>query len=214
MLEISPQMNTEVLGEVVQASVMEFTAQCSRLHEPPHFGAFVRIGSFDADSDPFAPAAEEGAIYGLVYHSYTESREPNRRATAYGLAGDALRREQPQIFELLRTWFSCLSVAHVVAGQIRTYLPPQPPRVHAMVDPCNDAEVCAITERFGFLRAVVDSPTCMARDELIAAAIREGSRCRGYDREYFVRAGKEVAMLLRDDQDRLRSILRKLEAAA
>ena len=80
-----------------------------------------------------------------------------------------------------------------------------------MVSACIPAEVVAITERMDFLRAVVSAPDCSAGDEVIAAAIREGHRCRGFDEEYLVRTGKEVALLLRDDYDRLRAILRKLE---
>ena len=77
------------------------------------FGSFVRVGAY-VQSDPFGSATgEDGAIYGLVYQSSTSSHDPNRRASAFGLEEDELEREQPQIYELLATEFSCLIVGHV-----------------------------------------------------------------------------------------------------
>src|SRR5436309_299808 len=146
------------IGEVVEASMSRFSAECAKLHDSPGFGAFVRVGRL-RDSDPFeTPAGEDGAIYGLVYEVGTESKEPNRRAAAYGLDEESLRREQPQILQLLATCFSCLIVAHQDGDKLRRYLPPKPPRVHAMVSACLPEEVVAITERMDFLRSVVSAP--------------------------------------------------------
>src|SRR5205085_1811359 len=114
----------------------------------------------------------------------TESRDPSRRASALWLTKEELAAQQPQTRELLCTYFSCQIVAHQEGGKLRRYLPAQSPELHAWVSKCVDEEVVAITERMDFLRAVVSAPDCAAGDDVIAAAIREGHRCRGFDEEY------------------------------
>jgi hypothetical protein len=48
-------------------------------------------------------------------------------------------------------------------------------------------------------------------DELLSAAIRTAARAhRDGERDYLVRAGREVASLLKDDYDRLTAILRRI----
>ncbi len=203
------------VGEVIEASTTRFRAQSRELNAPPALGSFVRIpastGETRSEADPFeGPAWQEGTVYGIVVEAATGSLEPGRRPAAYGLDEEQLRREQPQIFELLVTEFACLVVGHVEGGAFRDYLPPSPPRIHARVEPCGQEEVCAVTERLEYLRAVIAAPDCAACDEVIAASVRQACRCRGGDQEFLVRAGKRLAILLRDDYDRLSAVLRKL----
>jgi len=202
------------VGEVIEASTNSFTAESRLLDSPPPFGSFVRISPHSnhmtEERDPFeedAPAT--GTVYGLVMAARTVSREPNRRAASFGLNEDELRRDQPQIWELLATDFVCLIVAHAQDGAIQPYLPPRPPRLHAPVQLCSESEVCRIVEGFSFLRAI-STAECEFCDELMAASLREGYRCAGKDDEFFVRAGKELAALLTNDYERLAAILRKL----
>src|SRR5687768_12599107 len=209
-----PAAATDSVGEVIEASTTSFTAESRRLDSPPPFGSFVRIlPSLNSGSevrDPFEEtAAPTGTVYGVVMEARTASRDPNRRAASFGLSEDDLRREQPQIWELLATDFVCLTIAHASEGEIRPYLPPRPPRLHAPVQPCSESEVCRIVEGLAFLRAI-STADCACCDELMAAALREGYRCSGKDDEFLVRAGKQLAALLTNDYERLAAILRKL----
>jgi hypothetical protein len=206
------------IGEVISASTTQFTAHCNQLYEPPALGAFVKIAPTVSrvdpeEEDPFeAPRPQEGALFGIVYHATTGSREPNRKPAAYGLDEASLRREQPQIFELLATEFSCVLIAHVEDGKIRSYLPPRPPRIHSQVSECSSAEVCLLAERRDYMRTLLNLPDCESCDELVAANLRLANRCRGGGDDFLVAAGKELALILRDDYDRLNVILSKLES--
>ncbi len=230
---------TQLAGEVIEASTTRFTAQCpsERLHLPPDFGAFVKIlppgakPPFVPDAlpdlhaareiDPFAdplPAsaraldtAADGTLYALVYFALTGSIEPGRRAAAYGLEEDELHRQQPQIVALLATEFSALHVGYAQDGRIRSHLPPRPPRLHARVWECTPAEVCALTEDTDFLRPLLVPTGEVSPDELIAACLRSAYLYRDRDTAYLVRMGKQLAMLLREDPERLTALLRKLE---
>ena len=120
--------------------------------------------------------------------------------------------EQPQIVELLSTTFNARIIGHVLAGRAATYLPDKPPPLHARVYPCADGEIRAVTDRLDYVRSVLDGPDRYAADEVIAASLRSAFTARNGDGEYLVRAGKELALLLRDDYDRLQGILRRLSA--
>src|SRR3970040_311882 len=86
------------VGEVVESSTKVFIARSQNLGESPSFGYFVKT-----NSNP--------VVYGLVYEILTESKEPGRKPNAYGMTMDELRREQPHIFELLKTEFHVLITA-------------------------------------------------------------------------------------------------------
>jgi hypothetical protein len=197
-------------GEVIEASISQFRCYAPVLNYPPVFGSFVRIGKVSRH-DPFeTPMPEDGTLYGLVHQSSTCSQASNRRPSAFGLEGSDLEREQPQIFELLATEFSCLVVAHVHGGEIRSFLPPRPPTLHSRVYVAEQGEIGLLTTRFDYFRSALNLPDRSIADELVAATVRQASVTHADDSDYIVRAGKEISMLLRDDYDRLDSILRKI----
>jgi hypothetical protein len=222
----------QTIGEVVEAGTTRFLAQCppKRLHAPPAFGTFVcvlpegqsrsRLPTGLRDDDPFAESAPlralpsgvpDGTLYALVFRAATGSLEPGRRAAAYGLDESSLRAEQPQIFDLLATEFAALHVGYADAGRFRPHTPPRPPRLHAFVYPCSPEEVCALTEAPDVLRTLLQASGEASPDELIAACLRHAYECRKADFAFLVRAGKQLANLLRDDPERLTALLRKLE---
>lgn len=225
----------DVLGEIVEAGTTRFRAQCPRdyLHAPPAFGTFVKVmpagatpsgarmasaASEDPFADPVPPDSlalpadtPDGTLYALVYDATTGSAEPGRRPAAYGLDEASLRQEQPQIFDLLCTEFAGLHVGFAHNGRLRPYLPPRPPRLHAFVTACTPAEVCTLTESLDFLRTLLNTAGEVNADELIAACLRHAYDCRQRDFPFLVRAGKQLAALLRDDPERLAALLRKLE---
>jgi len=56
-----------------------------------------------------------------------------------------------------------------------------------------------------------DQPACPA-DELAAASIRQARECRPLDPTFALRAGRQLALLLKEEYDRLRAILSRIEA--
>jgi hypothetical protein len=225
----------EAVGEVIVATTAHFAAQCPRprLHEPPAFGGFVKIEpagtrnrapassstAFGID-DPFAEPkrsaanlptdARDGTLYALVYSASTGSVEPGRHPTAYGLEEERLRAEQPQIFDLLATEFSALHLGFARQGRFQAGIPPQPPRLHALVQECSPEEVCALTDTPDLLRTLLKAPPVVPTDELIVACLRHAFFCRGESFSYLVQMGKQLAVLLREDPDRLTALLDRL----
>jgi hypothetical protein len=194
------------IGEVIESSTTRFTAGAYELLAAPPFGSLVR-----------AQTRSEGmAVYGLVYEIRTGSREPGGRAVMRGrtysgrnLYDDEIYHEHPDLAEVLQTEFSAITVGFVEGGQCYQYLPPHPPPVHYSVYPCDDAELASFCETSDFFRGVLFASQ-IPSDELLAAAIRAAARARPDSRDYLVRAGRELASLLKDDYDRLTAILRRI----
>jgi len=229
------------IGEVIAAATAHVTAQCievprpeavTELPDPPAFGAFVRIGAapdgeprapLPEDFDPFetaptraVPPGDDGpqTLYGVVYHAETGALEAGRPLAAFGLDEAELRREQPQIYELLATRFSAVIIAHAGPdGALRPYLPPRPPRPHSRVFAASDAETRQLTERLDYLRPLLlggIGGASFPAEELVAALLRNAWRVRGGDEAFLLRAGRELATLLPGDYDRLRAIVSRV----
>ena len=185
------------IAEIIESSTTQFTAQARELNGSPPFGAFVKVGA-----SPTAIA--------MICDITTGTTEPNRRPVAYGKTEDELREEQPQIFELLRTEITATIVGYTDERGMKHCLPPQPPRLHSFVSCCAPEEICEFTGRFDYFRTLIGVGGTLS-DELMIAAIQQTCACRGdAGRRWFIRAGKELSRLLRDDYDRLESILRRV----
>ncbi len=190
-------MSENYIAEVIESSTTEFAAQCCQLHGSPDFGSFVKVGS-------------PRTIIGMIHDISTGSTDLNRRPVAYGKTEEELKNEQPQIFELLRTEIKIRIVGYYEQRGIRQLVPPQPPNLHSFVYECTPEEVQEFTLNFEYFRTVLGIGGTLA-DELLIAAIQQTCRTHGASaRQSLIRAGKELSRLLRDDYDRLESILRRI----
>lgn len=138
------------------------------------------------------------------------------RAVALGLSLQDLREEQPQIFAMLKTEFRAVIVGFEQPADTRfsnervyQYLPPRPPQVHQAVYRCEAEAIIKFTEQLDFLRTLL-SVNSAPVDSLTAAAIREVYQLRKADRQWLIKAGRTLSVLLKDDYDRLRFILSQI----
>ncbi len=203
------------IGEVIETSTTQFLAQClepEELNFPvmPPFGSWVK--AMDEESG--------NKILGVVIFATTSPIDSVHRARALGLSLADLREQQPQIFAMLKTEFRVAIVgferpSHAngkrdILGQVYQYLPPRPPQIHQAVYCCEALEIIHFSQEVDFLRILLqvkDSPI----EALIAAAIREIYLLRKADREWLVKVGRILSILLKDDYDRLRYILSQVQ---
>lgn len=192
-------MSTKI-GEIIEAGTVEFMAECYDLHIPPALGGLVKTSDGEID------------IFGIVCNATTESTDPGRRPVARGkdvADFEDIYREHPQLSLLLRTTFKVLAVGHRQGDSILYYLPPRPPRVHSFVHLCEQEEVRRFTQSLDFLPALL----CMkggSPDEVISACIRQACHAHEDERAFLIQAGKEMAILLSSDLNRLNTILRRI----
>ncbi len=184
------------IGEVVESTTKNYIARSPNIGESPAFGTFVKT-----DSSP--------VVYGLVYEIITGSKDPGRPITAHNMGIDELRREQPQIFELLKTEFHVLSLAYGETGGVRFSLSPIPPPIHSFIYECTSEEMQELSSEDFFLRAIISSPG-LPVDDLIISSLYHARNVRDGDQDYVVQMGKSLSRFFRDDYERLSSILRRV----
>lgn len=94
-------MRLNHVGEVIESSTRGFVARSQNVGESPHFGYFVKTKG-------------EPVVYGLVYEILTESKEPGRKPTTYGMSIEELRSEQP----LKELWLAAVEWLTVTPYQV------------------------------------------------------------------------------------------------
>ncbi len=199
------------IAELNETATTEFLAQCldpEDLSFPvmPPFGSWVK--STDEESG--------NQIYAVVYYATTMPIDSIHRARALGLSLQDLREQQPQIFAMLKTEFRAAIVGFEpekafkrAQRQIYQYLPPRPPQIHQAIYHCPPEDIIHFSEQLDFLRTLLQVNGAPI-EALTAAAIREVYQLRKGDREWLVKAGRTLSVLLKDDYDRLRYILSQI----
>ena len=79
----------------------------------------------------------------------------------------------------------------------------------AVVRECDDGLVRACTEDEEFLRNIINTSGLPA-DQLLIATLRDALKVRADSHEYLIAMGKSLSRLLRDDYDRLRSVISRI----
>ncbi|OKH25187.1 hypothetical protein NIES593_05335 [Hydrococcus rivularis NIES-593] len=218
-----PQFSTDNrhpnhIAEVIETATTGFLAQCLE-PEDLNFPAMPPFGSWVKAHDE-----ESGnKIVGVVTYVTTSPIDSVHRAVALGLSLAELREQQPQIFAMLKTEFRVAILGFEAPplavnghsysrGQIYQYLPPRPPQIHQAVYRCDPSEIVYFSEELDFLRILLQVSDVPA-EALVAAAIREIYQLRNCDREWLVKVGRSLNVLLKDDYDRLRYIFSQIRLA-
>ncbi len=189
------------VGEVIEASTTDFTAQCYELYEIPPLGSLVKTRDVSVE------------LYGIVYNAATTSLEPGRRPIARGKdenSEEEIYRSSPQLLKLLKSEFGALVVGHKRANKLYHYLPPQPARIHGFVYLCPPEEVKEFGQSFDFLNILINARTSVPTEELVSAALRQMSQAYPDPRAFLVAAGKELAILLSGNLNQLKTILGRI----
>lgn len=190
------------VGEVIEASTTDFVAQCYELYQSPALGSLVKTTDLPVE------------LYGIVYHATTASLEPGRRPIARGkdeTSEEEIYRSSPQLLKLLRTEFSALIVGYRENEKLYRYLPPKPARIHSFVYLCSPDEVKEFGQSFDFLNLLINTHLPVPVEELIAASLRQMSKVYEDPHAFLVAAGKELAILLGGEFNRLKAILGRMK---
>lgn len=191
------------IGEVIASNTCQFVAEVYRDQTPPVFGSWVQVMQPD-----------ERTLFGLVSHVEMGSVEPGRRPMALGRSLDELRREMPQVLELIRTTFRAQVLAYQDQdGRIHQTLPPYPAKIHGFVEICPPNIVQRLGRPYDFLRTLTQNPDPeVPVDDLLVAVLRQiHSGHDGPERaQAIIEAGRVLSRLLRNDHERLQAILRRV----
>ena len=195
-----PELSNRV-GEIIEASTADFTAECYELYQSPPLGSLVKTADLPIE------------LYGIVYHATTSSIELGRRPIARGkdeASEEEIYRSSPQLLKLLRSEFSALVVGHKQSDRLFHYLPPKPARIHAFVHLCSPEEVREFSQSFAFLNILINTHLPVSVEELVAASLRQMRQVHEDSHAFLVAAGKELATLLGGEFSRLKAILGRI----
>ncbi|MBE2187508.1 MAG: hypothetical protein IAE99_12115 [Rhodothermales bacterium] len=198
----SPPDSRRPVAEVVASSTRALVAEVYRDDEAPAFGAWI------------ATAHPRGhTLYGLVSHVEIGPTDPSRRIRAHGLTDDEVRRERPHLPGLVACTLRAVWLAHHDGQTVRQTLPPHPAPLHAFVRLAAPDEIAAIGTPYDFLRTLALTPDPnVPVDELLVAALANIAAAQpdAQHREAaLVEAARALSRMLRDDHERLHSILRR-----
>lgn len=195
-------LNTNRIGEVIDTSTTDFTAQSYQLYNTPALGALVKTGE------------GENTIYAAVYHATTSSIEPGRKPIARGqdaASEEDIYAQSPQLSKLLRSEFSCLILGYRGQEQICHCLPPRPAHIHSFAETCTPEETAEFSRSFGFLNILISSELPVPADEVTAACLRQLAAAAPDKQSFLVKAGKELARILPGQYQRLKVILERIQ---
>jgi hypothetical protein len=189
------------IGEIVEATTTEYTAQCYDLYELPSLGSLVKTTDGEID------------LFGIVYNAATASVEPGRRPFVRGKNEpneEAVFNSNPQLKKLLRSEFSVIIVGYRQSEKLYYYLPSRPAHIHGFVYSCSVEEVKSFSASLEFLDIIFNTRLALPTEEVAGAALRQMSLAYEEPRRFLVNAGKHLAVILGDDFNRLRIVLGKL----
>ena len=201
ILESRERRLADRVGEVIESDSTAFLAQCYRLHEPPALGSLVLAPDGDVE------------VVGVVSEAGTSSIQPGRRPLARGedeTSVEGLYANNPQIDKLLLTQFRAQIVGYMgggaADGMVMQRLPDRPPRVHTFVYDCSPEDSAVFGQSMEFL-SILAGARGPAGDQLVGACLRRLSGASGDRREFLVRAGKALTVLLASEPQRLYTLL-------
>lgn len=153
--------NNKNFAEIIESSLWNFTAQCWQWDVTPPFGSLIGIQT------------TTGTIFGLVHNIQTGSMDPVRYPFPYQKTEEELKREQPQIFEFLKTTIHCLCVGYKEKGRFYATISPEPPKIHAFVHVLEPDSVKEFYRTDHFLHLIFGAENSIQNiDELLLAILK------------------------------------------
>jgi HAS barrel domain len=121
--------STKPFAEIIESSLTGWLAQSWQWDDFPSFGSLVCVEN------------KNRILFGIVHQIQTGSMDPVRYPFAYKKTEEELLKEQPQIFEFLKTTFSCLIIGYREKSRIHYQLAPEPPKIHSFISGIS-SELC------------------------------------------------------------------------
>lgn len=193
---------TAAFAEIMESSLQTFVAQCWDWDKIPQFGSLVTV--------------EDGkrTLFALVYQIQTGSSDPVRYPFPYKKTHEELLAEQPQIFEFLKTTFSCISLGYSQNGRVYHLMPPQPPKIHSFVSLASPELYREFMAKNAYLPLIFAFSGVIGNlDELLLAILKNQALLDGSLKpEIMANFIETYSMLTANDYRRLKLFLQRAEA--
>jgi len=194
-------MNTnKPFAEVLESSLSGWLAQSWQWDVLPQFGSMVII------------QAPTRLLFAVVHQIQTGSMDPVRYPFAYQKTEEELRVLQPQIFEFLKTTFSCLVLGYQEKGHIYYMLAPEPAKIHAFVAPIDTEQAKNFFTCHNYLNMLLGHGAQVANlDELLLAVLKYLANLNITLTDHLDPFMQRYSLLIGNDYRRVKLFLQRVE---
>lgn len=192
--------DSKPFAEVVESSLAGWIGQTWQWDVSPAFGSLVCV------------SARDQMLFGVVYQVQTGSIDPMRHTTVYQKTEEELRAEQPQIFALLKTTFSCLVIGYQNGGHMYYLLPDNPAKIHAFIEPASKETYKAVFAHNHYLPILFNAAGVIGNfDELLLSIIRHQAAAGLLTAAWLEDFIGTFSLLIGNDYRRLKSFLQRVQ---
>ena len=192
--------NSNPFSEVIESSLYSWLVQTWQWDTTPSFGSLVTIES------------NKKTLCGIVHQIQTGSMDPIRYPFPYKKTHEELRREQPQIFEFLKTTFSCIPIGYIEKGKMVYLLPPEPPTIHSFASLMSTDDQKQFFYHDTYLHVLFGLAAQITNiDELLLALLAHQTRLGLLNAQKINRFIQVYSLLIGNDYRRLKLFLQRVE---
>ena len=187
-------------AEVIESSLTSWLAQSWQWDTFPSFGSFVAVES------------KSRTIFGIVHQVQTGSMDPVRYPFPYQKTEEELLREQPQIFEFLKTTFSCITIGYQEKGSIFYLIAPEPPKIHSFIThPSTEMRKSFFANTRYLHLLFTHSASIFNIDELMLALLKQYLELNLLSKEKLTSFMQTYSLLTGNDYRRIKLFLQRAE---
>jgi len=192
--------NNKAFAEVIESSLQGWLAQSWQWNQFPTFGSLVAIET------------KKRTLFGVVHQVQTGSMEPMRYPFPYQKTQEELMRDQPQIFEFLKTTFSCLTLGYQEKGSMYYLTAPEPPPIHSFVMPMDQETARQFFCNPTYLHVIFGSANQLFNlDELLLALLKHQREVEVFSEKKINAFINAYSLLTGNDYRRLKLFLQRVE---
>ncbi|MBD3273579.1 hypothetical protein GF385_04500 [Candidatus Dependentiae bacterium] len=182
-------------AEIIESSCSKFLAQTWKHQTKPNLGSLVTT------------QINEIKIIGLVTNIQTGSQDPMRYPFTYKKTEEELKKEQPQIFEFLKTIFEVQIVGYKNKNKIYYSLPTNPPNIHSFIKHTEEELFDKFFENTNFLPLLFNSQITNIDEVLIAML----SNIKNLNKKFLSKFAKTFSLLSGNDYKRLKLFFKRAQ---
>lgn len=193
---------TENFAEIIESCLDHFLAQSWEWNFFPNFGSLVQVET------------KELLVFGVVCQIQTGSMDPMRYPFPYKKTEEELLKEQPQIFEFLKTFFRVQIVGYLPkdSKNICYILPTNPCKIHAFVKNTPQNISKDFFSKPDYLHLLFSFANQIPNlDELLVAIINNLSVQKLMDQKKLDSFCQTFSLLTGNDYRRLKTFLKRVE---
>lgn len=187
-------------AEVIESSLQRWLCQSWQWDIVPSFGSLIAIKD------------TKRTIIGVVHQVQTGSMDPVRYPFPYQKTEDELKKEQPQIFEFLKTTFTCLTVGYLEKGKMIYQLTPEPPKIHAFAELLSTESAKQFLHHHHYLPLLCSmSNEVFNLDELLLALIKHQHELKTLNADSINHFINSYTLMYGQDYRRIKVLLRRVQ---